>query len=238
MNAKSTKSTGTKTSTAKTTLQKTQARAANRQAKLVAKHDAIRKSIAKREPNAAPKDNAIFRAAGLGQMTEALHAATVEELQAALALTCWTDKQRGRIEATLKTRTTPAPVDDVAKTVAAVTTGDLTKGVEVPKPAKRAHGKQLKQADAATKAAKADRQMSGLDAAAKVLAESPTPLNAKAIVEQAAAKGYWTSPGGKTPAGTIYAAMLIEARKKGTASRFAKVDRGLWTLTEAAKQAK
>jgi len=80
--------------------------------------------------------------------------------------------------------------------------------------------------------------MSGLDAAAKVLGESAEPLNAKQIVEQAAAKGYWTSPGGKTPHATLYAAMLIDARKKGAESRFVKVDRGLWTLSDAAKQAK
>jgi hypothetical protein len=79
--------------------------------------------------------------------------------------------------------------------------------------------------------------MSGLDAAAKVLAESATPLNAKQIIEQAAAKGYWSSTAA-TPWATMYAAMLIDARKKGAESRFVKVDRGLWTLTDAAKQAK
>ena len=62
-------------------------------------------------------------------------------------------------------------------------------------------------------------------------------LSAGEIVEQMLAKGYWTT-GGKTPAGTIYAAMLREAATKGSASRFAKVDRGQWSVTEAAKQAK
>jgi hypothetical protein len=129
--------------------------------------------------------------------------------------------------------------DDVAKTVAAVTKGDLTKGVEVPMPVKRAHGKQVKQAEAkAAKPAKADRKMSGLDAAAKVLAESATPLNAKQIVEQAAAKNYWTSPGGKTPHATIYAAMATEIAKKGDQARFKKTDRGLFTVTASGKQAK
>ena len=118
------------------------------------------------------------------------------------------------------------PTDDVAKAVAAVTTGDLAKGVEVPMPAK----KKAKTA----KTPKADRKMSGLDAAAKVLAESPTPLNAKQIVEQAAAKNYWTSPA-KTPWATIYSAMLTECAKKGAESRFAKAGRGLWSRAGLAK---
>ena len=55
------------------------------------------------------------------------------------------------------------------------------------------------------------------------------PLSAKDIVEQAFAKGYWKSDG-KTPAGTIYAAMLREAAQKGEASRFRKVGRGMFEL--------
>ena len=48
--------------------------------------------------------------------------------------------------------------------------------------------------------------MSGLDAAAKVLAESHEPMRAKEIVEQMAAKGYWKTAG-ETPSATIYAAI-------------------------------
>jgi len=70
---------------------------------------------------------------------------------------------------------------------------------------------------------------SGLDAAAKVLGESATPLNARQIVAAAAAKGYWTS-NAKTPHATIYAAMLMETVRKGDASRFRKAGRGLWAL--------
>jgi len=71
--------------------------------------------------------------------------------------------------------------------------------------------------------------MSGLEAAAKVLAEAGEPLNCKTIVERAIAKGYWKT-GGKTPSATVYAAILREIQKKGDASRFAKADRGMFTL--------
>jgi len=79
------------------------------------------------------------------------------------------------------------------------------------------------------KAERADGTMSGLDAAAKVLAEAGEPLGCKTIVERAIEKGYWKT-GGKTPAATVYAAILREIQKKGDAARFAKADRGMFTL--------
>jgi hypothetical protein len=80
------------------------------------------------------------------------------------------------------------------------------------------------------KAERKDGTMSGLDAAAKVLADAGEPLGCKTIVERAIEKGYWKT-GGKTPAATVYAAILREIQKKGSASRFAKADRGMFTLT-------
>ena len=71
--------------------------------------------------------------------------------------------------------------------------------------------------------------MSGLDAAAKVLAEAEGPLACKAIVERAFEKGYWRSEG-KTPAATIYASILREVQKKGEDARFRKAGRGKFEL--------
>ena len=70
--------------------------------------------------------------------------------------------------------------------------------------------------------------MSALDAAAKVLSESKEPMRAKEMIERMAAKGYWKSPGGQTPAATLHAAMTREINTKGKNSRFKKVDRGLF----------
>ena len=53
-------------------------------------------------------------------------------------------------------------------------------------------------------------------------------MGAKAMIEAMAAKGLWTSPGGKTPEATLYAAIVREIATKGAASRFAKHDRGLF----------
>ena len=79
-------------------------------------------------------------------------------------------------------------------------------------------------------AKKAEGRMSQLDAAAKVLAEAGGPMSTKEMVEQMAAKGYWKSPGGKTPHATLYSSLLREHQKKAEQSRFKKVDRGRFTL--------
>ena len=107
---------------------------------------------------------------------------------------------------------------------------------KVATPAK----KPAKASKDATKAAKRDtakprgngaKRPSGLDAAAKVLAEAGKPMNCREIVEQALAKGYWQTKGA-TPAATIYAAITREIVAKGDAARFRKVERGKFALAK------
>ena len=74
--------------------------------------------------------------------------------------------------------------------------------------------------------APAPNQMSALDAAALVLAEVGQPLSCPELIAAMAAKGYWSSPHGKTPAATLYAALTREVTTKGAAARFRKVGRG------------
>ena len=70
------------------------------------------------------------------------------------------------------------------------------------------------------------KRTSALDAAAQVLKEAAAPMNCKAMIETMAAKGLWTSPGGKTPAATLYSAILREVGEEGEQARFKKTDRG------------
>ncbi len=72
------------------------------------------------------------------------------------------------------------------------------------------------------------KKLSCVTAAIKVLTESTEPLNAKEIIDAMVAKGYWTSPGGKTPHATLYSAILRDLAK-GDASRFLKMERGRFT---------
>jgi hypothetical protein len=50
------------------------------------------------------------------------------------------------------------------------------------------------------------------------------------MVEAMAAKGLWTSPGGKTPEATLYSSLLRQIRTKGKDARFKKVARGQFDL--------
>ena len=84
------------------------------------------------------------------------------------------------------------------------------------------------------KKAKADKpkRVSGLDAAARVLEESGQPMTAKEMVEAAEAKGYWKSPGGKTPHATVYSAIIREIAVKGNDARFVKTERGKFATSK------
>ena len=70
------------------------------------------------------------------------------------------------------------------------------------------------------------KKLSALDAAAQVLTEAGQPMACKEMIEAMAQKGYWSSPGGKTPASTLYSAITKEISTKGKESRFKKTDRG------------
>jgi hypothetical protein len=82
----------------------------------------------------------------------------------------------------------------------------------------------------AAKDAEQTKKLSALDAAARVLGESGQAMNCQDMIEAMAAKGYWTSPGGKTPGATLYSAISRELKAKGTDARFRKAERGKFTL--------
>ena len=89
-----------------------------------------------------------------------------------------------------------------------------TKSTAMPKPAADAKPKKL----------------SALNAAAKVLADAKEPMACKELIEAMEKKGLWTSPGGKTPAATLYSAILREIAAKGKEARFKKTDRGHFAI--------
>ena len=77
------------------------------------------------------------------------------------------------------------------------------------------------------------KKLSALDAAARVLGEAGKPMNCQEMIAAMAAKGYWTSPAGKTPQATLYSALLREIKTKGDQARFQKTERGKFARTKA-----
>ena len=55
--------------------------------------------------------------------------------------------------------------------------------------------------------------------------QSEQPLNTKEMIEAMQARGYWASPGGKTPHATLYSAILRDL-SAGDDSKFVKTERG------------
>ncbi len=76
-----------------------------------------------------------------------------------------------------------------------------------------------------------EKRVSALDAAAQVLKKAGKPMHSREMIEVMTEQGLWKSPAGKTPAATVYSAMLREIQKSVDSggqpvSRFRKVERG------------
>jgi HB1, ASXL, restriction endonuclease HTH domain len=94
------------------------------------------------------------------------------------------------------------------------------------KGARRAASAAAKGAGRKAEPAAKAKKVSALDAAARVLQEEKKAMNCQEMIEMMAAKDYWKSPGGKTPAATLYSAILRETKVKGAGARFKKTERG------------
>jgi hypothetical protein len=71
-----------------------------------------------------------------------------------------------------------------------------------------------------------------LDAAFQVLSETGQAMSCPELIAAMAAKGYWNSPTGRTPAATLYSALLRELQTKGDQARFCKTERGKFALRQ------
>jgi hypothetical protein len=127
---------------------------------------------------------------------------------------------RGTAKSGTKAETAKAPEPAAAKDAKAKATGKATTGKAA---SKKASGE------------KKPKRVSALDAAAQVLKSAGKPMRAQELITAMAEQNLWKSPGGKTPHATLYAAMLREARDKGKAARFTKVDRGQFAFNKESK---
>ena len=118
-----------------------------------------------------------------------------------------------------------------------------TKSKKAASPKKTA-SKKTTPKKTATKKAKAaptkkatakPKRVSAIDAAAQVLKATGKPMRAQELITAMADQKLWTSPGGKTPHATLYAAILREINTKGAAARFTKVERGQFAFNAKAK---
>ena len=154
---------------------------------------------------------------------------------------------RGRANRDGKAEASEAPKVAIAKNEKAKAAGAAAAKKTKSKRKGGAKAAVVETMDAATKAevgaksakAKKDdgekrpKRISALDAAAQVLAKAGKPMKAQELIAAMAEQNLWKSPAGKTPHATLYAAMMRDARDKGSASRFRKVDRGMFAVNNA-----
>ena len=122
--------------------------------------------------------------------------------------------------ATAKEAPAEAPIPETAPTVEVAATEHA-----IEQPAESTNKRRPR-----TTPAEGTKKTSAIDAAARVLAEAGKPMGCKELIGAMAASGYWSSPGGKTPAATLYSAILREIDTKGDAARFVKTGRGTFAL--------
>ena len=137
-------------------------------------------------------------------------------------------------EASAEPEVAEAPVTEqpaVAKAEAPTTEQPTAEQPASDQPVAEAGGKKRKAKK--TSEPKADGKLSAIDAAAKVLSEAGQPMNTKEMITAMAEKGLWSSPGGKTPAATLYSAILREITTKGAEARFQKTERGKFAVRGA-----
>jgi len=70
------------------------------------------------------------------------------------------------------------------------------------------------------------KKLSMIKAALQVLQERKVAMTCPEMIDVMATEGLWTSPGGKTPASTLYAAIGRSIKDEGKASVFRKTERG------------
>jgi hypothetical protein len=100
---------------------------------------------------------------------------------------------------------------------------------EKPEPAKPKRERKAK-----TPTEPQEKKGSALDAAFRVLVEAGKALTCKEMIGAMAIKGYWSSPGGKTPDATLCSAILREIKMKGEQSRFIKAAPGRFSARPTA----
>jgi hypothetical protein len=126
---------------------------------------------------------------------------------------------------------TPTPAEPVLGEAAQSPSAPTAETTEIDPPVS-GEAETLAPAPALCNQATPVKKLSALDAAAKVLGQTGQAMNCAELIAAMAARGYWSSPKGRTPAGTLYSAVLREIQTKGDQARFRKTERGKFALRE------
>jgi hypothetical protein len=77
-----------------------------------------------------------------------------------------------------------------------------------------------------------EKQLTLLDAAVKVLGVAGEPMTCLEMIEAISKAKLWSSPNGRTPAATLYSAILRSIEQQGKLSPFTKTGPGKFGLAK------
>ena len=124
----------------------------------------------------------------------------------------------------------PAPADSLNTNEASIPAPTLepadTQPLEEPTPDTDPEPTHAKPKKLKVKADLKPKKLSMIKAALQVLQERKVPMTCPEMIDVMATEGLWVSPGGKTPASTLYAAIGRSIKDDGKASAFRKTERG------------
>ncbi len=118
--------------------------------------------------------------------------------------------------------------DEAATTHEGVTTTELpaTDEAAMVEPGTVDESTSIKPRKLKVKADVPPRKLSMVAAALLVLQDRNVPMTCPELIDVMATEGLWVSPGGKTPANTLYAAISRIIKEQGNESQFRKAERG------------
>jgi hypothetical protein len=240
------------------TLKQRQERAARRAARIAAMHDAIRQAAAPQEPQHQRRSTVMKKhEVKVVRIKSAQRLRTQADKKAAVAAQVGAGAKPAA-DAAKDAKAAPAAAKGEATNPLEAHYKQQKDAAKAEKAAKvAAYRKEVAekltkpdaQLDAAVKASETSRETKKVKAAkpkgqrkpgiltlaADVLRDAKAPMDCKAIVEEVLAKGLWHTKG-RTPAATLYAAIIREIAAKGKEARFHKTDRGMFELSAAARQ--
>jgi hypothetical protein len=174
------------------------------------------------------QERAARRAARIAAKHEAIRAAAGQDTEGRTVM-----KKSTKVAGATKAAKGPKPATALAEDkLSPGAKADLAKVREAAEKPDPALDKALASAGKAkaAKKAKGPKKPSLLNLAAEVLAKAGKPMGCKEIVEAVLKGGQWKTKG-KTPAATLYSAIIREIADRSRGSRFRKVERGQFAHT-------
>ena len=119
-----------------------------------------------------------------------------------------------------------SPAEEIATEPAPIVEPTETPPTDEPTPATDPEPTPAKPKKLKVKADLKPKKLSMIKAALQVLQERKVAMTCPEMIDVMATEGLWVSPGGKTPASTLYAAIARRIKDEGKASAFRKSERG------------